>query len=396
MLTDWLQKTAAPQHPPVTGEPIQSEFLASVQTAQQTLQRFFATPDACLTDTLRQFAHFAQGLPDAGGQQQLWRTGLEQAIAVLDQPLIPAMRAFTEIPYVVFSQVLLEQLAASIRVWRVELLDAQGCVLGDWTPLSGPMNDVAGAVGYRVYQQRKSYPQTTLNRAALIPLLAPKLLPPDGLDRLIYARQQGLDWPCRDMAAPHQPADAEQLPTSDARTGHPPAPTNPKPRQDLSLATALQTALQDVVSALIEQHALNHLQGSGWVYEDALYLVGKAIAAALRQHPALVDQASHLQHNTVVYRALLQQQISARCGAKPIWTLVVSQNGQQRKVAAIKIPLTTAWRTRLDPLEPFTGDLTLPGQRRKPSTRAKTAPDSVAIQTQSPARPGYTTLFDEH
>ena len=369
---------------PRHAELIQLEFDAAVQAALQSLP--VEREDDLIRAMLRQFALYAQGLPDAQGQQTLWEYALTEVKKVLTASKPPATAGLSLVDWQtgLLSHTVLEQLAESLAVWRIELLDKDGDTLGEWIPTTGLMTTIQNAVFYRVYRPRVRFDTNSpaVNPARMAALLAPQVLPPAGLDLMIRL------WP-------HH--------TAHAHAAHSHEPTQQRTRtagngnQKTSiLAAALQTSLCDYVNDLIQRDELNHLKGSGWVYEKALYLIGKEAAEALRQHPALADWKSPFHKNTVLYRALLAQRITERCGDKPVWNLIVKQEGEMRKVAAIKIVLTDQWRTRLEPMALFRGTLDVPNSR---ATAARPAfpskPAAATRPTQRTDRPDYATLFNE-
>lgn len=401
MLTTWLQKFSAPiapKTPPPGAEPIRSDVTALVQTA---LHRLPHPPlPALLTPTLAQFAVYAQRLPDAKGQHTLWDSALAEANTQLvesprSDPSHAQSTAQTNNNYQRIAHALLHQAAASVSHWRVELLDETAAPLGDWIPTYAPMTGVEAAVFYRVYR-RHTMIKSELNLDVLALMLAPTILPPAGLDSFVYGLQQV---ECEPSTAPISPSpDTDSQPKSAAQaTARTTATTVSKPAQHAALASALQLALKDFMQALIEHNALNTLQGSAWLAQDGLYIIGKEAAAALRQHPALADWKAQFQKNTVLYRALHRQGLTERCADKPIWTIRVSDGCDSRKVAAIKMPLADSEMAVVKQHPPFSGVLTVPGQRNVPSEQAKhSAQTASPVRSQQPGAPAYTTLFDEH
>ena len=284
------------------------------------------------------------------------------------------------------SQTVLEQLAQSLAVWRIELLDQHGDTLGEWIPTAGPMTAIQDAVFYRVYQLRTRCEADPLavNTVQLAWLLAPQVLPPAGLDLVVRLGPYHADQ--TPSARNHKPARQK---TAAGKTIN-------KHQNTSTLAVALQTALRDYLNNLIQRDALNHLNGSGWAYEKALYLIGKEAAEALRQHPALADWKIQFHKNTVLYRALLAQGITERCGDKPVWNITVRQESATRKVAAIKMPLTDRWLTLLEPVAPFRGTLDVPNTHTAATrSAAPSKPPAVSRHKKRTESPDYATLFNE-
>jgi len=159
------------------------------------------------------------------------------------------------------------------------------------------------------------------------------------------------------------------------------------------LKEGFQAALHDYIEELIQRNDLNHLGANGWVFQDALYLVGKEVAAALRKHPALSGHVQRLQKNAVLYRLLLACQVTERQGDKPVWNITVMESGESRKASTLKIPLTVLWSELREQISSFKGVMLMPGQITLPGTQKITSPPISKTQGDNPC--GYSTLFED-
>ena len=173
-----------PQH----AEPIRFDFDAAVLAALSTLP--IQDNTGLIRATLQPFAVYAQRLPDAQGKHTLWHRTLVEVQTTL-AAVLPSTTTHsptsTDKAIGILCQTVLEQLAASLAVWRVELLDQHGQALGDWVPMSGPMTISPNAHFYRVYRRRDRLEseRLALNLARLAKFLAAQVLPPAALGVLV-------------------------------------------------------------------------------------------------------------------------------------------------------------------------------------------------------------------
>jgi hypothetical protein len=401
MLKHWFHRNVLPSAipPPVHGEPIRRSFDEQVVAAKRALMLFLASNER-VDETLQRLAVFCQRLPTASGDRLLWDMALVESItAVKNYPIPPENCDLTveNWRYLVFARTLLDQLEVNLAGWRIVLLDDQGSEVGDWTPTNGPMTDVDGAQFYRVHrlQGGRGVSNAAIGIPGLGNVLAAYLLQPEGLDRIVDTARIGIDWTDRAVLWQSTVSQTEIEARSFKSTALDQSntlPEIPPSSTATSLKEGFQAALHDYIEDLIQRNDLNHLGANGWVFQDALYLVGKEVAAALRKHPALSGHVQRLQKNAVLYRLLLACQVTEQQGDKPVWNIIVMESGESRKAATLKIPLTGVWSDLREQVSPFKGAMLIPGQITSPVTQKKTyLPISKTLDNQC----GYSTLFED-
>lgn len=339
----WPPRNQTPEPPrlPAGLVPLQSgeQLLqpAQRQAARAALQQIALGDDPAPTTlwdaTLIAFAGFCQSLtrpcPDPNDSTTLLDLGLMNALSRLSAP------ATTGTGYGLLTWALLEVLEQEIGRQQVLLFDRQGQPLDPWTPLNGPMLTVPRAVYYRAWPC-DSAPLPGLDLA-----LAAVVLPPTGLARLLGRPDCGRVW-----LAQHALAQMPVSPPSTAAT----AATD-------SFSAALLDALR---TWLLEPDQLGSGPDSaGWRCGNDLYLVGKQLAEALRQQPALAAYQRQIERNPALYRRLVAEGIAVSSGDKPVWKVTVSGADWTQTVAAVRIPLVRLWlgTGTIPPLPVFAGQI---------------------------------------
>ena len=224
---------------------------------------------------------------------------------------------------------------------RITLFGADQSVLGLWSPLDGPIPTDAQA--YRVvFTGTRRYRR----HERLAPLLASKLLPPDGLrwiaaepwvmDRWLAALQGETDdaGPIGALVSKADGLSVARDLTGGARIQLQGAKARP-------LSERLMTGLKYLLAN--DQIPLNRRGAGGFFSGDDLWMVSKRLLDDLREHLLQEGQTGVPSRNDRIMDELQQHGMIIPNGERAIWTCVVEIGEWAQQLTLLRFAASNLW-----------------------------------------------------
>ena len=289
--------------------------------------------------------------------------------------------------YAAFTAALVHDLGKAVVDQRIQLFDGHGQSAGVWAPWQGPMSDLRGS--YRVSFVRER--QHKLHER-VVPLLAPRILPPLGLSWIAGSREAFAAWlavlsGAMEAAGPLGEIllQADQQSVARNLTG-----AGTVPRLASAQAKPLAERLLTGLRYLLEQGTLplNRPGAAGFCVGEDLWLVSKRALDALREHLVAEGQPGIPARNERLMDELQQHGVLIPNGDRAVWTAEVRLGEWSQRLTLLRFPATRLWPDpKARPAAVVGSVLPITGEERSEGTDPRTSP--------AQATPG-SRVADEH